>query len=194
MDMKKKMIVSLMALWGAGLFFSAVLFADDMDKTAKELSSEIGKEAGLTSSEQESIDHSIKGMMDEGAGKEDIKNAVSGMINDGIRGEDLKNSSEALKELIKSGNSPTEAGHIVSQAVLQAQAEGLKGEELANRIQKAVKEAQALKTQQHDIYEKDRTNPMVNGQGTGHSKEYKSGAEELGVGRGLGNMEELRGR
>lgn len=141
--MKKKIAVAIVVLFGVSLSFTAVLYAEDMDKTAKELSLNIGKEAGLTKSEQKSIKNPVKEMLKEGADKDEIKNAVSGLAKKGIRGEDLKSSVESMKDLVKMGKSPKEAGNIVSQAAHKAQAEGLKGKDLADKVHAAVKEMQA---------------------------------------------------
>ena len=59
----KKIAVAITFLFGISLCFSAILYATDMDKAAKELSSNIAKEAGLTESEQKSINNPVKEML-----------------------------------------------------------------------------------------------------------------------------------
>jgi len=60
--------------------------------------------------------------------------------------KDLDRTVAAVKDgLVKSGESSEEAGNIVSRAVHQAQAEGLKGEALAERVHEVIRERKAEK-------------------------------------------------
>ncbi|MDD5614007.1 MAG: hypothetical protein PHQ54_02925, partial [Candidatus Omnitrophica bacterium] len=49
-------------------------------------------------------------------------------------------SVTAMNELVKAGEDPKMAGNVVSRSAHQAQAEGLKGKELSERVRKAVQE------------------------------------------------------
>src|SRR3989338_2972833 len=126
----RKTAVASIILFVLSLFFSAGLYAEEPDQTAKELSAQLQKEVGLTESERKSIDAPVREMLRGGAGKEDIKNAVSGLAKGGIRGEELKSSVQSMHEMVRKGSGVAEAGNIVSQAAHQAKSEGLKGKDL----------------------------------------------------------------
>jgi len=170
--MKNNVVLAITVLFCASLCFSAALYAEDVNAAAKNLSSEIRQEAGLTDSEQKLIHSSVKEMLGQGADKDDIRNAVSGMAKKGIRGEDLKVSVESMKDLVKGGKSPKDAGNIISQAAHQAKAEGLKGKDLASRVHEAVKEMQAENKQKHERNSRNESKPLGGGQRESHGLYY----------------------
>jgi len=182
--MMKKSVVAIMVLFGISLSFSAALYAQDVDKTAKDLSSEIGKVAGLTENEQKSINNPVKKMLKGGADKDQIKNAVAGLAKDDIRGEDLKSSAESMYELVKSGNSARDAGNIVSKAAHEAKTEGLKGRDLANKVHEAVKKMQAEKKQQQENKWKEKHAAGIEKHGESGEQGSSMGHGGQGGGRG----------
>lgn len=66
-------------------------------------------------------------MVEKGATKEDLKKVLTELSKNGVKGKELKKSVNSMNDLVNSGESPKIVGNIVSQAVHQAHAEGLKG-------------------------------------------------------------------
>jgi NIMA (never in mitosis gene a)-related kinase len=50
-----------------------------------------------------------------------------------------------MKDLVNEGESPKEAGNVVSQAAAQAHQQGLKGKDLAAKVHEAVQQRKAQK-------------------------------------------------
>ena len=128
--MNKKILVAIAILLGVGLCLVSTLYS---------------QEPILTGKEEAAIKGPVDEMVKRGANKDEVRGIVSDMAKKGIRGDDLKSSAEAMNDLVKRGESPKEAGNLVSRAAHQAKAEGLKGRDLADRVHGAVKQTQEAK-------------------------------------------------
>jgi len=127
------------------LFFSAAavsLYAQEKNtnKIVEQLNQELEKDKVFTSRELKTIKNPVKNMLDKGATKEDIKNMLEDLSKSEVRGRDLENTVNAANDLVNKGEHPREAGNIVSQAAHAAQAQGLKGKDLAAKVHDAIRQ------------------------------------------------------
>lgn len=149
----RKILCSGILLGSLIFLMTALVYAQgqDVNTIANQLNSELEKAAVCTPRELNSINKPIKNMLDKGANKENLKNLLADLSKKGVRGKDLKDSIDAMNDLVNSGEKPKEAGNIVSRAAHQAQAQGLKGRELAAKVHEAIRlrkmERQRLKMQ-----------------------------------------------
>lgn len=141
----KRFIVmgALIACMGFLLATSAYARERDSRGTVSELKGELEKEAAFTPKELDPIERPLKNMLDKGATKEDLKNLLTDLAQKGIKGRELKNTIDSTNDLVNRGESPQEAGNVVSQAAHMAQAQGLKGKELAAKVHEAIQQRKA---------------------------------------------------
>lgn len=137
----KKILVILMLLIMVGLVTSiyAVAQEKNVDAACAELTGEL-RQKGVSRRDVKAIEEPVKNMLRKGATKKDIKDAVGNLSAEGARGQALRQSVEAMNELVEDGENPKEAGNIVSRAAHRAQAQGLKGKDLAAEVQEAVQQ------------------------------------------------------
>ena len=142
--MKKLSIIGLLLCCAIFLIVSASYSAEDTDKVLNELQSEL-QNKGMPAAEIAKVKKPVKEMLGKGATKDGLKGVLLDLSNNGVKGKDLRNSVDSMNNLIKSGESPQEAGNIVSRAVHQGQAQGLRGKALADRVHQAVHQMQTEK-------------------------------------------------
>jgi len=137
----KKILVILMLLIMVGLVTSihAVAQEKNVDAACAELAGEL-RQRGVSRGDVKAIEEPVKKMLKKGATKKNITDAVGDLSAGGTKGKALAQSVEAMNELVKDGENPKVAGNIVSRAAQRAQAQGLKGEDLAAKVQEAVQQ------------------------------------------------------
>ena len=183
--MKKIFIFSL--LLGTLLSLAvAPAGAEDKDTATalSELKTEL-QQKGVSQEEVKSIEQPLKNMLNKGANKNDLKNTVTDLSNSGLKGNDLKTSVNSMNDLVNSGETPKEAGNVVSQAAHQAQAQGLKGKDLAAKVQEAIKQRKIAKqqTKQQMKEQKETQHKMMKEQ-----KEKTEKGQGMGMGQQKGHM------
>jgi hypothetical protein len=179
----KNLLVMGMIMCLASALAVAPVFAADVEKAAKEVQIDLQKQ-GLSAEDAAELKEPVKEMLANGASKDEVVKPLAELSKNDVKGNDLKNSAESMNELVKSGATPKEAGNVVSKAAHQAQAEGIKGKALADRVHQAVKTKQAEKRAVQA--EKKAATEMKK-----ESKEVKKGEKQVKEKRG--DMEE-RGR
>jgi hypothetical protein len=139
--MKSLRIISVLLVC---IFFSATVFLyaqeQNTNKIIEQLNQELEKDKVFTRRELRTIKKPVKNMLDKGATKEDLKNMLKDLSRSGVRGKDLENTVNAANDLVNNGENPKEAGNIVSQAAHAAQAQGLKGRDLAAKVHEAIRQ------------------------------------------------------
>jgi hypothetical protein len=174
--------------------WAALAYAQEQDSNAivNQLNTELEKEATFTPQDLKPIGKPLKNMLDKGAAKEDLKKVLKDLSEKGIKGKDLKSTVDSMNDLVNSGESPKEAGNIVSRAAHQAQAQGLKGTALAAKVREAIKQRKAErdklkeeKKRQREESKKEKELPK------GKIQEHKQGK---GMGHGYGHTAEGKGR
>ena len=179
--MRKFFTVFLLA--GIICFLSSVdIFAQEEDAAAvaEELSSELQSE-GVPEADVQGIQKPIKEMLKKGAGKKDIKNAVSDLSKNGVKGKDLKKSVDSMNDLVQDGESPEEAGNIVSKAAKEARAQGLKGRDLAAKVHEAIeqrKQERDAQKQQKKIEKQEQKQKRVKQQAQEQEQEQVQEQEQ----------------
>lgn len=177
-----------------GFFLTTLVYAQQQDSNAvvSQLNKELEKEAAFTSQDLKPIEKPLKNMLDKGATKKDLKILLKDLSEKKIRGKDLKSTVDSMNDLVNSGESPKEAGNIVSRAAHLAQAQGLKGTALAAKVHEAIKQRKAerekLKEQKKVQREESKKQKE---QFKGRTQEYKHGE---GMGHGYGRSGESKGR
>jgi len=173
---------------------AALVYAQEQDSSAivDQLNNELEKEAAFTPQDLNPIKKPLKNMLNKGAAKEDLKKLLKDLSENRIKGKDLKNTVDSMNDLVNSGESPQEAGNIVSRAAHLAQAQGLKGTALAAKVHEAIKERKAerekLKEQKKVQREESKKQKE---QSKGKTQEHKQGE---GMGHGYGHTGEGKGR
>ena len=144
--MKRSMVIGF-CLISVVCLFSGTVFAAEKDTNAivEQLNAELEKAKVFVPDELKSIDKPMKNMVDKGATKDELKKVLTDLANAGAKGGTLKSSVESMNDLVNSGETPKEAGNIVSQAAHQAKAAGLKGKDLAAKVHEAIKQRKADK-------------------------------------------------
>jgi len=97
------------------------------------------KEKGISEDELRAIKKPVTEMLKMGVKREDLRNTIVELSKRDIKGKEFRNVINSMNDLVKGGEDPKVVGSIVSQTVHQAQAEGLKGEELAKRVHEAIR-------------------------------------------------------
>lgn len=146
-----KKIFSLVCL---GILMVTLAFAENQDTNSimNQLNAELETAAVFTPQELKPIENPIKNMLTKGATKEDLKTLLLGLANKGVKGDNLKTTINAMNDLVNSGVHPKEAGNVVSRAAHQAQAQGLKGKELAAKVHEAIRQRKA----EHERFKKEK--------------------------------------
>ena len=121
--------------------------ADDADATVSQVTGELAQAGIITPQEAAAIKAPLKNMVKKGARKDELKTAVTGLTQKGVKGDDLKQSVNSMNDLVNAGETPREAGNVVSRAAAQARAQGLKGKDLAAKVHEAVKDRKAQRTE-----------------------------------------------
>ncbi len=177
-----------------GFLLAALAYAQKEDSNAivNQLNNELEKEAAFTPQDLNPIKKPLKNMLNKGAAKEDLKKVLKDLSENRIKGKDLKSTVDSMNDLVNSGESPQEAGNIVSRAAHLAQAQGLKGTALAAKVHEAIKQRKAerekLKEQkkiQKEEHKKEKEQHRVK------TQEHKQGE---GMGHGYGHTGESKGR
>jgi hypothetical protein len=161
--------------------FSGTVFAAEKDTNAivEQLNAELEKAKVFVPDELKSIDKPMKNMVDKGATKDELKKVLTDLANAGAKGGTLKSSVESMNDLVNSGETPKEAGNIVSQAAHQAKAAGLKGKDLAAKVHEAIKQRKAekekLKKEKKEEKEKKEKKEKEQGKDKGSSESKGKG-------------------
>lgn len=127
--------------------FFAVNFVFAAENSYTQLVSEL-KKGGITDSEINSMGNSMKNMLTKGANKEDVKTVVIDLVRLGLHGRELKNSVNDMNDLVNAGESPKQAGNIVSKAAHDAKAQGLTGRALAEKVHEAIRQRKQEKAKE----------------------------------------------
>ena len=139
--MKNTLLICMLLFCVSCLFVPMVYTQEqDTDAIANQLSSELEKAGICTSEDLKQIKRPLKDMLGRGATKKGLKKTVKDLTNKGVTGRDLKKAVDSMNDLVKDGESPKEAGNVVSRAAHQAHREGLKGKELAARVHEAIRQ------------------------------------------------------
>jgi len=165
----------------------ALTYAQKQDSNAviDQLNNELEKEAAFTAQDLKPIEKPLKNMLGKGATKEDLKKLLKDLSGKEIKGKDLKNTVDSMNDLVNSGESPKEAGNIVSRAAHLAQAQGLKGTALAAKVHEAIKQRKAEREKLKEEKKEQKEHSK------GKTQEYKQGG---GMGHGYGHTGEGKGR
>ncbi len=138
--MKKILVIlTLLSIVGFVTSIYAVAQEKNVDATCAELAGEL-RQKGVSRRDVKAIEEPVKNMLKKGATKKDIKDAVGDLSAGGVKGKALRQSVEAMNELMEDGENPKVAGNIVSRAAHRAQAQGLKGKDLAAEVHEAVQQ------------------------------------------------------
>jgi len=173
---------------------TALVYAQEQNSNAivGQLNKELEKEAAFIPQDLKLIEKPLKNMLNKGAAKEDLKKLLKDLSENRIKGKDLKNTVDSMNDLVNNGESPQEAGNIVSRAAHLAQAQGLKGTALAAKVHEAIKERKAerekLKEQKKVQREESKEQKE---QSKGKTQEHKQGE---GMGHGYGHTGEGKER
>jgi len=155
--MKSLRIISVLLVC---LFFSAIvsLYAQEQNtnKIMEQLNQELEKDKVFTPRELKTIKKPVKNMLDKGATKEDLKNMLEDLSRSEVRGRDLENTVNAANDLVNKGEHPKEAGNIVSQAAHAAQAQGLKGRDLAAKVHEAIRQRKQEREKTKKMKQEDK--------------------------------------
>ncbi len=123
---------------------SASYAAENAEQAFQAVSESLQKQ-GADAKDLNSVKASVVDMLDKGATASEVEKPLAELTRSGVKGKDFKQSVEEMDGLVKNGQTPREAGNAVSQAVHQAQSEGLKGKALAAKVHEAVRSMQAQK-------------------------------------------------
>ncbi|HEA46829.1 MAG TPA: hypothetical protein ENH97_00255 [bacterium] len=153
----KKILVILMLVSMIGFATSIYVVAqeENVDAACAELAGEL-RQKGVSRRNVKAIEGPVKNMLRKGATKKDIKDAVGDLSAGGIRGKALRQSVEAMNELVEDGENPKVAGNIVSRAAHRAQAQGLKGKDLAAKVREAVQQRKQEREKQRQRKREER--------------------------------------
>ena len=132
-------ILTLLSLVGFVTSIYAVAQEKNVDATCAELAGEL-RQRGVSRRDVKAIEEPVKKMLRKSATKKNITDAVGNLSAGGVKGKALAQSVEAMNELVEDGENPKVAGNIVSRAAHRAQAQGLKGEDLAAKVREAVQQ------------------------------------------------------
>ncbi|UCH12067.1 MAG: hypothetical protein JSW18_04425 [Candidatus Omnitrophota bacterium] len=139
--MKNTLLICVLLFCVSCLFVpKAYTQEQDTDAIANQLSSELEKAGICTPEGLKQIKRPLKDMLGRGATKRGLKRTVGDLTSRGITGRDLKKAVDSMNDLVKDGESPKEAGNVVSRAARQGRREGLKGKELVARVHEAVRQ------------------------------------------------------
>ncbi|MDP2921363.1 MAG: hypothetical protein Q8O12_03225 [Candidatus Omnitrophota bacterium] len=137
--MKSLKVISVLLVC---IFFSAAVAICAQEQNTinilEQLSQELERGKVVTPREWRAIKNPIRNMLNQGATREDLRNMLEDLSRKDLRGRDLENTVNAVNDLVNKGENPKEAGNIVSQAAHAAQAQGLKGKDLAAKVHEAV--------------------------------------------------------
>ena len=166
---------------------AALTYAQKQDSNAviDQLNNELEKEAAFTPQDLKPIEKPLKNMLNKGAAKEDLKKLLKDLSENRIKGKDLKSTVDSMNDLVNSGESPQEAGNIVSRAAHLAQAQGLKGTALAAKVHEAIKQRKAEREKLKEEKKEQKEHSK------GKTQEYKQSG---GMGHGYGHTGEGKGR
>lgn len=117
--------------------------AQDAAATVKELGNELQQSGVVAQGEVETIQAPLKNMLEKGASKDELKGVVTELSKSEVKGEDLKKAVDSMNDLVNDGEKPSEAGNVISAAVAQAHADGLKGKDLAAKVHEAINQRKA---------------------------------------------------
>jgi len=187
-------------VWIAGILLVCCVFlihglsyGADTATTFTELKTEL-QSKGMKAEEISGIEKPVKEMIGKGATKNDIKNTLLDFKNKGIKGEELKDSVNSMNELVKSGEAPKEAGNIVSRAAHQAQAQGLKGKELAAKVHEAIKQRKMQMEEMKKKMREGERETKARGEKMKKDTEKESGKQQMKMNKGKGSIMKGKGR
>lgn len=154
--MKKILVIlTLLSLVGLVTSIYAVAQEKNVDAACAELAGELRQE-GVSRRDVKAIEVPVKNMLKKGATKKNIKDAVGNLSAGGVKGKALRQSVEAMNELVQDGENSKVAGNIVSRAAHRAQAQGLKGKDLAAKVQEAVQQRKQEREKQRQRKKEER--------------------------------------
>ena len=138
--MKRSLVIlTLLIMVGLVTSICAVAQEGKVDAACAELAGEL-RQQGVSRRDVKAIEEPVKKMLRKGATKKNITDAIGNLSAGGVKGKALRQSVEAMNELVQDGENSKVAGNIVSAAAHRAQAQGLKGEDLAAEVHEAVQQ------------------------------------------------------
>lgn len=177
--MKNRWATVIVAGCACFLFVAAsAARAEDAASTVNQLSSELQQSGAVTQNEADAIKPELKNMVEKGASKEELKNVVTELSHKGVKGDDLKKSVRSMNDLVKQGESPKEAGNVVSRAAAQAHEQGLKGKDLAAKVHEAIQQRKTERTEEKKKVEKGKKESQ------GHAKKAEKETQQKGKKKG----------
>jgi hypothetical protein len=89
---------------------------------------------GMAVTDIGAVEQPVKSMLSLGASQLDVKNILLDLVVKGFKGTDLGSLVGMVSDLMKSGGSTKLSADVVTQAIQQAGALGLKGKELLAQV------------------------------------------------------------
>jgi len=142
--MKKIFIIGILVCFAS--CFSGILTnaqALDVNTLFTALKSELGSKI-VAANDINAAEQPIKNLLGMGASLAEVKSALLDFIGKGFKGSNLGSLVSLVSDLMKNGEAIKGATNIVSRAIKQASAMGLKGEGLVARVQGIVGQKKAL--------------------------------------------------
>ncbi|MDD5477570.1 MAG: hypothetical protein PHG87_05185 [Candidatus Omnitrophica bacterium] len=182
-----KRFLGLVIIFGSVSFFAltSIYAAVDTDKVFNDIKGDL-QNKGIEAGEIDGVRKPVVEMLEKGAAKDEIENSLLDLSKNGVKGKELRESVNSMDDLVKGGKSPREAGNVVSRAVHQAQAEGLRGTALADKVHEAIKKMQTEKRESIETKEERKETENV---GTKMEEGSRKGNFPSGAhGGGMGHM------
>jgi hypothetical protein len=132
-------VLKLSVLLVCFCFLASFVYAEDVNATFGKLKTELQKKR-VSAQDLALVEKPVKEMLGRGVTKDEAKKFISDLSAKGVSGADLQNAANSMNDLVKNGETPKQAGNVVSQAALQARAQGLKGKDLATKVHAAVRQ------------------------------------------------------
>jgi hypothetical protein len=117
-------------------------FAEEKEKKdsiLQELSHEFSK-AGVKKDDMEAVNNSVKNLLAKGATRAEIQEFIASAKKTGLSSEEMADALNVMSELVNEVVKPKAAGGLVSQAAHDARAKGLKGKDLAAKVQETIEQ------------------------------------------------------
>ena len=105
----------------------------------QELSKEFTK-TGVKKEDMESVNNAVKNLLAKGASRDEIADFAGSAKKSGLNSEETTASLNIMSDLVDEGIKPKAAGSLVSQAAHDAKAKGLKGKDLAAKVQETIEQ------------------------------------------------------
>lgn len=137
--MKKIIIFAQVILFSCFLTGMASLnnYSPEVNAAYEQLKSEL-QEKGVDAKEIVDSAKPIKDLLAQGVKKDELKKFVLDLFNKKVDQAAFKSSLDSVSELMKDGEAFKQAKNLISKSLQDAQAQGLKGDELKQKVQDVV--------------------------------------------------------